>query len=186
MARTRRQECGVGEAAYVVTHRGSGGECLVRHATPEGVDRDREPEPGAERLDGGQHPVHLLGLGHLGPGTGLRTTHVQEVGPIGNMAFGKSEEVVEVPEATPVPKGIRGPIQDPHHECAGRAVVPVAGSQLDDHPADGTRGSTYAGARLTSSRPRSRSPGISEECRGEATPPLGGSGILGAEQLEEV
>ena len=30
--------------------------------------------------------------------------------------------------------------EDPHNQGAGRAVVPVVGSQLDDHPVDGTRG----------------------------------------------
>ncbi len=49
-----------------------------------------------ERLDGGDHPLELLGLGDLGTGPGLHPADVEEVGALVDELLGLGEEAVEV------------------------------------------------------------------------------------------
>ena len=97
--RAHGQVVGVGEAADVVADDRARGVAGGGDRGPGGVDRQGHVEAGVERLDGRDHPVELLLLGHVGTGAGLDPADVEDVGPFGDQLLGPAEEGVEVPVA---------------------------------------------------------------------------------------
>ena len=152
--RRGREIGGIGEAADVVAEHGPGLASRPKHDRPPRVDRQRRLEACSERLDGGDHPVELLGLGHLGSRPRLHATHVEHVGALGDKLLGATEERVERERLAGVEKRVRRPVEDAHDKGAvGDLVDAVTESKahrLGGYGVAPTRASLLPGAR----RPR--------------------------------
>ena len=109
------QVVGVGEAADVVAH-DRAGRGRGEHHRPPGVDAERDVEAGVQGLDGGDDPLELLVLAHLGPRSGLHAADVEQVGALGDELVGPAQEVVEGEVATLVEERVGRPVEDAHHE----------------------------------------------------------------------
>ena len=95
-----RQILRVHEAADVVAHDRADGVRGLRDRRSPRVDRDRDVEPCAKRLDRGDDAVELLGLAHLVAGARLHAADVEQVGAVDDELLGLPEEVVEPVVAT--------------------------------------------------------------------------------------
>ena len=122
-----RQVVGVGEPADVVAHHRA---LLVRGAGdrgPPGVDRHRRREARDQSGHGGDDPVHLLGLGHLGTGPGLDAADIEDVGPFGHQGLGPGVEGVEREGGALVVERVGRAVEDAHDEApVGQVVAPTA------------------------------------------------------------
>ena len=67
----------------------------------------------------GHDPVQLLGLGHLGPGSGLDAADVEDVRPFGHQLLGPGVELVELERGALVVEGVGRAVEDPHDQAPG-------------------------------------------------------------------
>ncbi len=134
-----REVVGIGEPTDVVAHDGSGGERGPRHGGPPRIDAQRHVETGAERFDGGNHPVEFFLLVDLRTGAGLHATHVEEIGAIGHETLSFAQELVESEVRALVVERVRRSVQDANDDGLGRDVESTV-AEVQVH-----RGRTYTG-----------------------------------------
>ena len=156
-----REVVGVGEPADVVAER------PPRPRRPPWPPRPARCRPRSGRRSGrpgsrstADHPVELLGLGHLGAGAGLHAADVEDVGALADELLGARAAARRARRWPLVEERVRGPVEDPHDEGPVRR-------------------------RRRSGRPEPEH-GTSEQPGRQRLAVLGGPRVLGSERLEEV
>ena len=148
--RRGREIGGIGEAADVVAEHGPGRARSLQDNRPPRVDRQRRLEACSERLDGGDHPVELLALGHFGSRPRLDPAHIEHVGAVGDELLGAAEERVERERLAGVEERVRGPVENAHDEGAVGdlvdAVTEPKAHRLGGYGVAPTRASLLPGA----------------------------------------
>ena len=132
----------------------------------------RAHQPGDDRHD----PVELLGLGHLGPRSGLDAADVEDVGPVGHQLLGPGVELVELEGGALVVERVGRAVEDAHDQRpVGEVVAPAA------------RGRAWWPA-ARGRRRRARRPGRGHQNRRavSALRYVLGARVVGAHRLEQV
>ena len=170
--RGHREVVGVGEPADVVADHRAGLVGGLGHRRPPRVGRQRDVEAGAQRLDGGDHPVELLVL--ASPRGPARPSPRRRRGcrrPRRPACSARREEPVHLEERALVVERVGRPVEDAHHQGARREVVaPVAEQSRIGH------------RRRTRRTPARRSVRTGGGERGGT----GRAGVVGPDHLEQV